>query len=139
MPPVSFSNQFVKPAKVVTDIPDPAAAAAPTPNEPTLPPYGSLGLDRRIKAERIECVAISDLKPNPRNAKKHPDSQIARLQENFDALGFTTPLLVDEKNQILAGHARYYAAQRGGFDRLPVVRLTHLTPAKKRALAIADN
>ena len=96
-------------------------------------------LDARIRAECVEIVDIKDLKPSSTNAKKHPHSQIARLQENFEAFGFTTPLLVDESTAIIAGHARYEAAKASGFEHLPVVRLTHLTPAKKRALAIADN
>ena len=96
-------------------------------------------LDARIRAECIEVVAIGDLKPNPRNAKKHPEQQIALLQKNFETFGFTTPLLVDEKNVIIAGHARYLAAMRSGFEHLPVVRLSHLKPAEKRAAAIADN
>lgn len=98
-------------------------------------------LDARIVPEciEIEIVLIGDLKPNARNAKKHPERQIALLQENFEAFGFTTPLLVDEDNNIIAGHGRYLAAKRSGFEHLPVVRLSHLTPAKKRALAIADN
>ena len=98
-------------------------------------------LDARIVPEciEIEIVPIGDLKPNARNAKKHPERQIALLQENFEPFGFTTPLLVDEDNQIIAGHGRYLAAKRSGFEHLPVVRLSHLTSAKKRALAIADN
>ena len=95
-------------------------------------------LDARIMPECIDIVAIDDLKPNSRNAKKHPERQIALLQENFGEFGFTTPLLVDEDNVIIAGHARYLA-KRSGFEHLPVIRLSHLSPAKKRALAIADN
>ena len=68
------------------------------------------GVDGRIKAECVEIAAIDALKPNTRNAKKHPPSQIARLQENFEAFGFTTPLLVDEHNVIIAAHARFEAA-----------------------------
>ena len=53
-------------------------------------------LDARIVPERIEIVPTVDIKPNARNAKKHPEQQIALLQENFENFGFTTPLLVDE-------------------------------------------
>jgi hypothetical protein len=43
-------------------------------------------LDVRIKATKIECVPIGRLKPNRRNAKKHPSRQIALLVENYGAL-----------------------------------------------------
>ena len=61
------------------------------------------------------------------------------LEENINEFGFTNPLIVDETNTILAGHARWEAAKRLGLEYLPVVRLTHLSPAQKRAAAIADN
>ena len=136
--PVKFNNPFVKSAKIVAHIDD-AIETTASPSEPVVQIDGRIRLDPRIKADAVEFVAIEDLKPNARNAKKHPQSQIARLQENFEAFGFTTPPIVDEDNTIIAGHARYEAAKRSGFEHLPVVRLTHLTPAKKRALAIADN
>jgi DNA modification methylase len=104
-----------------------------------LPLDPRIKLDARIKAERIEIVPIDELKPNPKNAKKHPEAQIALLEENIEEFGFTNPILIDENNQILAGHARYTAAKRLGLSHLPVIRLSHLTRAQKRAVAIADN
>ena len=58
-------------------------------------------LDVRIKATRIECVPIGQLKPNPRNAKKHPSRQIALLVENFEQFGVTQPIVVDEDDTII--------------------------------------
>lgn len=95
--------------------------------------------DPRIKAEFVERIAIDELKPNSKNAKKHPEHQISLLAENIEEFGFTNPLLIDENNKVLAGHARLEAAKRLGLEYLPVVRLTHLSPAQKRAVAIADN
>lgn len=96
-------------------------------------------LDVRIKATRIECVPIGQLKPNPRNAKKHPSRQIALLVENFEQFGVTQPIVVDEDGTIICGHARFEAAQKAKLFHLPVVRLSGLTTTQKRALAIADN
>src|SRR5581483_7077698 len=124
-------------AKPVIHVPDPIEPERPRAEQPL--PLRKIRIDPRIKVECVEIVAIDTLKPNARNPKKHPPSQIARLQENFETFGFTTPLLVDEKYVLIAGHARLEAAKRSGFEYLPVVRLSHLTPAKKRALAIADN
>lgn len=98
-----------------------------------------LDFDRRIKAQTIEHVPTDRLTPDPRNAKKHPDRQIALLQANFEQFGFTNPILIAESNVILGGHARYYAAVRSGITHLPCIRLTHLSEKEKRALAIADN
>lgn len=96
-------------------------------------------LDARIKAREIEQVSIDQIKPNPRNAKKHPRRQIALLAQNIEHFGFTQPVSIDEKNGILSGHARFEAAQKIGLRHLPVVRLPGLTEAERKALAIADN
>jgi hypothetical protein len=84
-------------------------------------------------------VPIGDLKPNRRNAKKHPDRQIALLAENFEQFGFTQPILIDEEGVILCGHGRYYAARKLELAHLQAIRLSNLSSAEKRALAIADN
>jgi hypothetical protein len=97
------------------------------------------GLDERVKATKIEVVSIDRLKPNPRNAKKHPERQIALLVENYEQFGVTQPIVVDENDTIICGHARFEAARRAKLPHLPVVRLSGLSKAQKRALAIADN
>jgi hypothetical protein len=53
--------------------------------------------------------------------------------------GFTSPLLIDEDNMILAGHGRTMAAIQLGFDELPAVVLRGMSEAQKRAIVIADN
>ncbi len=49
------------------------------------------------------------------------------------------PIVVDEPRNIIAGHGRYAAAQKLGLDKVPVIAVSGLSPAKKRALALADN
>jgi DNA modification methylase len=136
--PISFRQQPKLPAVIIHVEDDADDVVIPRHAQP-LPLDQRIRVDARIKAECVEIVAIEDLKPNARNAKKHPDRQIAILQENFEHIGFTNPIHVDENNKILAGHARYLAARRSGFDHLPVIRHAHLSAAKKRAFAIADN
>ncbi|HEV3500147.1 MAG TPA: DNA methyltransferase [Bradyrhizobium sp.] len=118
---------------VISDEMDEPRQDQPLPSDPRIK------LDARIKADCVEIVSIDALKPNPKNAKKHPERQIALLEENIEQFGFTSPILIDEANQMIGGHARYAAAKRLGFSHLPVIRLSHLTPAQKRAVAIADN
>jgi DNA modification methylase len=135
--PVHFNGKPKGPVKFI-HVDDLEETLQPHRDRP-LPLDKRIKLDARIRAECVEIVAIDDLKPNSRNAKKHPDRQIALLRENFEQFGFTNPILVDENCNILAGHARYIAAKQAGFLHLPVIRHSHLSPAKKRAFAIADN
>lgn len=96
-------------------------------------------LDRKIAQTEIEIVPVSLLKPNARNAKRHPETQIALLSESIKKFGFTQPILIDEGGLILCGHGRFLAAKKAGVSHLPTIRLTYLSSLEKRALALADN
>jgi len=48
-------------------------------------------------------------------------------------------MLITEAGEIVAGEARWRAAQIVGLDLVPVVVLEHLTPAQVEAYRIADN
>lgn len=87
----------------------------------------------------ITYQLVSDLKPDARNARTHPEWQLKKLENGMEAYGFTNPILVDEKNVIIAGHGRLEAAKRLGLEEVPTIRLEHLSEKKKRALRIADN
>ena len=53
--------------------------------------------------------------------------------------GFTSPVLVDGANRIVAGHRRVEAAVRLDLASVPTISLTHLSEAELRALALANN
>jgi DNA modification methylase len=53
--------------------------------------------------------------------------------------GCVTPLVVDDSNMLLCGHARLEAAAHAGFTQVPVVRASHLSESDKRAFILADN
>lgn len=94
---------------------------------------------RAVEPGAIEYVAVGDLKPDPRNARKHPDSQIDLLAASFRQFGFAGAIVIDEGNVIISGHGRHQAARRVGMDAVPCIRVTHLTAKAKMALALADN
>ena len=48
-------------------------------------------------------------------------------------------MLVTENGELIAGHGRYAAALQLGLETVPAVVVTGLSPARRRALAIADN
>jgi ParB-like chromosome segregation protein Spo0J len=87
----------------------------------------------------LEFRKIGAIKPHPKNARTHPVKQISRLVESIDQFGFTSPILVDENNVILAGHARWQAAKQAGLKVVPVIVIRDLSEAKKRAYVLADN
>lgn len=93
-------------------------------------------LDRRLK---LEYRAVGKLKPYEKNSRQHPPEQIEKLCKVIQRVGFVVPILVDEKDGILKGHGGLQAARQLGMRSVPVIELSHLTPAEKRAYIIADN
>jgi DNA modification methylase len=88
---------------------------------------------------QVEHITLTRLRPDPRNSRTHSKRQIRQVADSVKHFGFVNPILIDEADQIIAGHARLEAADLLGLETVPVIRLTHLTEHEKRALAIADN
>jgi hypothetical protein len=88
---------------------------------------------------RVEYRPTSSLRPDPENARKHSQRQLVRLKAVVAEFGFTNPLLIDEDNMVIAGHARLEIAQMLGMNTVPCLCLKHLSPSQKTALALADN
>jgi hypothetical protein len=88
---------------------------------------------------RIQDMAIGRIKLNPRNARTHTAKQIGQIVKSILAFGFTNPLLVSEDGELIAGHGRLLAGMQLGLATVPVIVVAGLSPARRRALAIADN
>ena len=87
----------------------------------------------------IDQVLVATLKADPRNTRTHSKQQIRQIATSIQEFGFVNPILIDEADRIIAGHARRDAAAQLGLETVPVIQLSHLTEHQKRALAIADN
>jgi ParB-like nuclease family protein len=57
-------------------------------------------------APRIEWAPIATIRPNPKNTRTHSRKQIRQIAASIRKFGFLNPLIVDERNMILAGHGR---------------------------------
>ena len=84
-------------------------------------------------------IKVAEIVPYSRNTRTHSDTQIAQIAASITQFGFTSPLLVDETNTLIAGHGRLEAAKRLHMAELPAILLTGLSDAQKQALRIADN
>src|SRR5258708_29771182 len=79
---------------------------------------------------------LSDLVPDPRNARTHPKRQVEQIKASITAFGFTNPILADAEGNIIAGHGRLQAARAMGLAEGPVITLTGLSDAQKRAVRL---
>lgn len=82
---------------------------------------------------------ISVLIPSSHNSRTHSDEQIKQICDSMQRFGFTAPVIIDEENNIIAGHCRVLAADSVGIKDIPVVVLQGLTDVEKEAYLIADN
>lgn len=87
----------------------------------------------------ITLTPTNQLKPHPRNARKHSKAQVRQIAESIREFGFTNPVLIDKDNVILAGHGRVEAAKMIDLKEVPTLCIEHLSEAQKRSYIIADN
>jgi DNA modification methylase len=94
-------------------------------------------------------IPIEQLRPDPRNARKHGDRNKEMLESSLSDVGAARSIVIDENDTILAGNATVEAAQQIGIGRVQVVeadgqtiiavRRRGLTEEQKLRLALYDN
>lgn len=89
----------------------------------------------KLKIIQIEIDLIKPWEKNPRLNTAAIDPVAKSIQE----FGFNVPILINEENQIIAGHTRLLAAQKLGMTEIPAIRLEHLSDVQQKAFNIADN
>ena len=82
---------------------------------------------------------VSDLIPYVNNSRTHSETQVNQICASINEFGFTNPLLIDEKDNIIAGHGRLLASKKLKMEEVPCIVLEGLTEAQKKAYIIADN
>ncbi|WP_428056314.1 site-specific DNA-methyltransferase [Candidatus Avelusimicrobium fimicolum] len=87
----------------------------------------------------VVYTPLDTLTEYPNNPRQHDTKQLIKIQNSIEKFGFINPILVDEHNEIIAGHARLAAARLAHLPQVPVIRLEHLSAAQKKAYRIADN
>jgi ParB-like chromosome segregation protein Spo0J len=90
-------------------------------------------------ASAIEVWPVDRLIPYAANARTHSDAQVDKVAASIKEFGFTSPILVDGQDGIIAGHCRLMAARKLGLEQVPVIILDHLSDAQRRAYILADN
>jgi ParB-like nuclease domain len=105
------------------------------------PPWPAAANPHRFAhpALTIEFVPVQDLRPSPNNSRDHPKEQIEKLKLAIERFGFLVPVLVDDRNRVIVGHARIEAAKALSLAEIPCIRIRHLSEAQRRAFAILDN
>ena len=87
---------------------------------------------------KIEYLNIDDLKHYANNSKIHTNEQIEHIANSIKEFGFNDPVgIAGKENIVLEGNGRIEAAKMLGINKLPCVRLDHMTKKEQQAYVIA--
>ena len=86
----------------------------------------------------IILLPINKIKPYSKNPRKN-DNAVEYVANRIKEFGFKQPLVIDKNNVIIAGHTRYKAAIKLGYDLVPCVKADDLTSEQIKAYRLADN
>ena len=82
---------------------------------------------------------INDLIEYDGNPREHSPEQIEQVANSIKKFGWTMPILIDENNEIIAGHGRLMAGKKLGIKEVPCIIATNWSEEQKKAYCIADN
>lgn len=89
---------------------------------------------------QVVYLSPDELTPYEGNTRKHAPDDIDQIKESILADGFLDPIGVwGDKNLIVEGHGRQIAAKELGLEKVPCIRLDHLTDTQRRDYAIRHN
>ncbi len=90
----------------------------------------------------LELVYLSpyELKPYENNTRKHTPDDIEGIKTSIRNVGFNDPIGIwGDENLIVEGHGRQIAAIEMGLEKVPCIRLDHLTEEQRKEYAIRHN
>lgn len=82
---------------------------------------------------------LAELVPYARNARIHSEAQVEQIAASMREFGVVWPALVDEHDEIIAGHGRVLGAARNGWSAYPVIVAKGWTQRQIKAYRLADN
>ena len=89
----------------------------------------------RMKVVNVPLDEITPYENNPR-VNEGAVEQLAKIIEQF---GFRNPAVLNKDKVIIEGHTRLLAVKKLGWETMPCIIATDLTPEQEQALRIADN
>lgn len=87
----------------------------------------------------ITTMKLADLVKPEKNVRIHTEQQLSEFQRSVKMFGQIRPIVIDEKNVILAGNGLYDTLVAMGKETADVYRYENLTENQKKKLMIADN
>lgn len=90
-------------------------------------------------SSRTVVKATNSLKPSSLRTRETTLRQLESTMRSIQAFGMVLPILIDQDDQIIAGHALWEAASKLGLEQVECRIIEHLDPVEREALALALN
>lgn len=93
-----------------------------------------------VEKEIMEIIEkkLSEITPYENNPRKNDDA-VEYVANSIREFGWKVPIVIDKDGVIIAGHTRYKAAQKLGYETVPCIMADDLTPEQVKAYRLADN
>lgn len=93
-----------------------------------------------IDISNPKLIQVKDLKPHPQNPRKQDKKAMEFLEKSVNELGSFRPLIINTKNEVLAGNQLLSVLKKKGIKEIPcLIPLRELTEKEEKAIIIADN
>jgi DNA modification methylase len=110
------------------------------PSHTPAPPDGLQHILRHnVRLDRINYVAVDQLKGYQRKLRKRRDDAADGLKNSVASFGVVLPILVDQHFTIIGGEGIVEAARSLGYTEVPTIQIDHLDEAEVRMLRLALN
>jgi DNA modification methylase len=87
----------------------------------------------------IVDLPLESLSSPARKLRARDPAHVREVAATISALGFCVPILIGKNNVVIDGEVRLEAAKLLGLDRVPCVRIDHLSEDEQRLLRLAVN
>lgn len=94
--------------------------------------------DTKSKDTKLKKIKLSKIKPYNLNVRDNNKYAVQAVVESIKRYGYTNPIIVDEKNVIIAGHTRYLALKELNFDEVEVI-VSKMSEDEAKEYRIVDN
>ena len=86
----------------------------------------------------LKRIKLAEIKPYKKNARKN-DEAVEYVVKSIEQCEYVAPIILDENNVILAGHTRYKALKKLGYDEAECVIKEGLSEEQKKKYRLLDN
>ena len=87
---------------------------------------------------KIQMKKISEIKPDPKNVRKHSERNLEKVRASLEKFGQQKPIVINSDGIVIAGNGTLEAAKQLGWEEISCVQTT-LKQQEAIAYSIADN